>query len=63
MEQKLIRVSEAARALSLSTTTTYELIAAGTIPHIRLGRSIRIHADDLEAKLAELRKTSTPAAA
>ncbi len=56
MEQKLMRVAEAAKALSLSTTTTYELIGRGIIPSIRLGKSIRVPVRDLEEQLERLRR-------
>jgi excisionase family DNA binding protein len=35
-------VSEVAEYLSLSTTSIYNLIAAGDLPHARFGQAIRI---------------------
>lgn len=55
METRLLRVSEVAELLSLSITHTYELVAEGVIPSIRLGKSIRVHREDLNAALERLR--------
>lgn len=38
----LLRVSEAAALLALSRSAAYELIRSGDLPHVKLGRSIRI---------------------
>ncbi len=51
----LLRVSEAARALSVSRSRMYELINASAIPGVvRLGSSIRIRRADLERFVADL---------
>jgi excisionase family DNA binding protein len=43
IEQIFLRPGEAARALGCSRTRVYELVHAGTLPHVRLGgTSIRI---------------------
>ncbi|MDW8482677.1 MAG: helix-turn-helix domain-containing protein [Meiothermus sp.] len=42
------RVDEVAEMLSVSATTIYELVRAGTLPHKRLGRRIVIPARALE---------------
>lgn len=44
----LLRIPEAAERLSLGRSTVYELIQAGEIPVIRVGRSVRISAEKLE---------------
>ena len=46
------RVDDAARLLSISRSKAYELIAKGQIPHIVIGKSIRVPIAGLEA-LAE----------
>lgn len=38
----LICPAEAARLLSLAPRTIYALVAAGTLPCVRIGRSVRI---------------------
>ena len=44
----LLRVPEAARAIGLSRSKTYELIHEGVIPTIKIGRSVRISLKELE---------------
>jgi excisionase family DNA binding protein len=44
----LLRVSEAARQLSISRSRAYELVSAGVIPSVRLGASVRVPALALE---------------
>ena len=45
----LLTVEAAARACSLSRSKFYQMVAAGTIPTVRLGRSVRIRPVDLDA--------------
>ena len=42
MEPGLLRVEEAARYLSLGRSKTYQLVAAGELPAIRIGKSVRV---------------------
>ena len=42
MEQILMTVDEAAKALSIGRTKTYELVGSGIIPSVRIGRSVRV---------------------
>ncbi len=58
-----MRVSEAAKFLSFSRSTTYELIEQGVIPSLRLGKSIRVPVDALQEKLLELRRGAVTTAA
>lgn len=51
--QLLLRVPEAAVLLSISRTATYQLIATGQLPVIRLGRSIRVPRVALERLAGE----------
>jgi excisionase family DNA binding protein len=46
-ERLLYRPAEAADAIGVSRARAYELIAAGTIPSIRIGGSIRVPVDAL----------------
>jgi excisionase family DNA binding protein len=53
MDDRLaLRPSRVAEVLEISRSKTYELIAAGEIPSIRLGASIRVPVDALRAWLA-----------
>ncbi|MET9434086.1 helix-turn-helix domain-containing protein [Streptomyces sp. NPDC006551] len=50
----LLTVDAAAQALSFGRSTVYELMAAGVLPYVKVGRSRRIRRTDLEAFAAEL---------
>ncbi len=50
----LYRVDEVRRATALSRADVYRRINAGEIPHVRIGRSIRIPATGLDQWLQEL---------
>jgi len=41
-EKLLLRPSEAAEALGLGKSKTYQLINDGTLPSVRIGKSVRI---------------------
>jgi excisionase family DNA binding protein len=49
MEILLLRVSETAKLIGLGKSKTYDLIAKGEIPSLRIGRSVRVPADKLRA--------------
>ena len=52
-----LRVPEAAELLGLPRTRTYELIASGDLPAVRIGqRSIRVNRRELERFLMEQRR-------
>ena len=38
----LLRVPEVARMLSLSRSRVYEMTQTGELPHIRMGKSVRV---------------------
>lgn len=42
MEKMLLKPSEAAEILGIGRTRTYEMLASGELPSIRMGRSIRV---------------------
>ena len=46
-DRVLLRVDEAAQMLSLGRSTLYAMAAAGTIPTVRVGRSLRIPREEL----------------
>jgi excisionase family DNA binding protein len=56
----LLRVPEAARELGVSRSKTYQLIAAGQLPTIRIGASIRVNRKALEQLIED--RTSRPVA-
>ena len=47
MEKLLLRPTEAAEIIALGRSKTYDLIAKGIIPSIRIGKSVRVPADAL----------------
>lgn len=51
-DRLLYRVPEAADAIGVSRARAYELIAAGEIPSIRLGSSIRVPVEELRSVVA-----------
>jgi excisionase family DNA binding protein len=50
-ERLLVRPAKVAELLDVSRSSVYELIAAGVIPSIKLGKSIRVPLDKLKAFL------------
>lgn len=38
----LLRMTEAAKLLSISRSTMYQLVAQGALPVVRIGRSVRV---------------------
>jgi excisionase family DNA binding protein len=53
MDRLLLKPTEAAETLGLGRSKTYELIADGTLPSVRVGGSVRIPADALRSWVAE----------
>jgi excisionase family DNA binding protein len=49
----LLTIDEAAHFLRLSRGKTYQLAQSGELPTVRMGRSVRIRRDRLEAWLDE----------
>ena len=47
-----VTVGEVARQLRVSNMTVYRLINAGDLPALRIGRSYRLRAEDVDAYLA-----------
>lgn len=48
MSKLLLRVTEVAETLSLGRTKSYELIARGVIPSVRIDGAVRVPATALE---------------
>ena len=53
MERLLLSPSEVAELLGIGRSRVYEFLAAGTLPSIRLGRSIRIPVEHLREWIAQ----------
>ena len=51
---RLIKVEELADVLSVPRSWVYQQTAAGTIPHVRVGRYVRFDLDSVMAWLAEI---------
>lgn len=60
--QILLRPEAAAQLLSLSRARIYELCRDGTLPVVRIGRSVRVPRDRLEAWAAQLATDGTTCA-
>ena len=56
-EPLCVRINDAARMLSLGRTKLYELIAAGEVETIRIGKSTRVTTDSIRALITRLRET------
>jgi excisionase family DNA binding protein len=53
----LLTVEQAAAMLAIGRTTAYELIAAGRLEVVRIGRCTRVPADAVARLVADLRRT------
>lgn len=49
MPEALLDKEEAAKVLNLSKGTISNLLARGELPYIKIGRSVRIKREDIEA--------------
>jgi len=52
-QPRFVTVAEVAEELRVSNMTVYRLVQSGQIPAVRVGRSYRIRASDLDRYLAE----------
>lgn len=57
MDRLLLRPTEFADAVGISRSKAYELIAAGKVPSIKIGESVRVPVDALRAWIAEALQT------
>lgn len=53
MEKILLKPTEAAESLGISRAKTYELIASGEIPSVKIGASRRVPVAALQAWIAQ----------
>ena len=52
VDRLLLRPAEAAEAIGIGRSKTYELLASGELPSIRIGSSVRVPVDALRAWIA-----------
>lgn len=58
---QLLTVNEAAAILKMNPATVYRATRSGTLPHVRIGRSVRIPQDQLERLIVPVQaNTETP---
>lgn len=55
MDKLLLTISEAAHALSLGRSKSYELVSSGELAIVRVGRAVRVPADEVRALVERLR--------
>lgn len=55
MDQRLVRVSQAAEILSLGKTKVYELLAQGRLKRVYIDGAVRVPFDSLQKFLASVR--------
>jgi excisionase family DNA binding protein len=56
-DDSYLRPSDIARRLALHRSQVYKLIKDGTLPHIRIGRAVRVPAPALEAYIRSLHRS------
>jgi excisionase family DNA binding protein len=54
MDRLLLKPAEVSELTGLGKSKTYELIAAGVIPSVRIGRSVRVPAEQLQRWISSL---------
>ena len=62
MDRILLRPGEAAEVLGIGRSRAYALIAAGVIPSIRIGKSVRVPSDALREWVEKMAAESLAAA-
>jgi excisionase family DNA binding protein len=55
MPEKLLTVRDVAALLGVCRATVYSMAERGTLPHVRIGGSVRVHPTDLAFVVARLR--------
>jgi excisionase family DNA binding protein len=53
--RRLLRIQEAAEVLGIGRSTAYELITTGALRGLKVGRSLRVATEDIEAYIDRLR--------
>lgn len=52
-KNKMLRVKQFCVEYQIGRTKAYQMIASGSIPHVRMGKTILIPVDALERKIEE----------
>ena len=52
-QERLLRISEVAECLAVSSSMAWKLTATGELRSVRIGRAVRVRPADLEAFLTE----------
>ena len=60
MEKQLYTLPEVQEALSLGRSKVYELMAAGELRPLRVGRAVRFRAQEVEAFVERLQSEQAP---
>jgi excisionase family DNA binding protein len=60
MERLLLRPTEVSELVGIGKSKVYELLAAGVIPSVRIGKSVRVPADRLRQWIEELQAGEPP---
>jgi excisionase family DNA binding protein len=55
---ELLTAQQVAERLDVGTDWIYAQVRAGLIPHLRLGRLVRFHADSIEAWLRDIERSA-----
>jgi len=55
---QLMTIPQVIEALQLGRTRVWELVASGELPSVRIGRSVRVDAEDLERWIADRKVAS-----
>lgn len=58
--RKLLRVDQVAEVLNISQSMVYKLVENGSLPHLRIGRAIRVVEAELEAWIEEQKSIPEP---
>jgi len=61
MERLLLPIEDAAKIISVSRSTMYQLIASGELEVVHIGRSARVPSDVLSAYVARLQEQQNQA--
>ena len=54
-QHEFLKVPEVAKELRIARSRAYEMVANGTIPAVKIGRSVRVSRKELERWLEEQR--------
>ena len=54
-QREFLKVPEVAEELRIARSRAYEMVANGTIPAVKIGRSVRVSRKELEGWLEEQR--------